>query len=280
MLSGISLARKNDLFLKFTRYFRRMKITVITPSFNQGHFIERTINSVLGQKFDGELEYLVIDGGSTDNTLEILQKYEGRIIWVSEKDEGLADAVNKGLQRSTGDIIGWLNSDDLYLPGTLEKVLGHFSTHPDCMWLYGKCRIIDPDDREIYRSVTTYKNLLLQKFNFGRLLTENYISQPAVFFRKKLADETGPLRKDLRFAMDYDLWLRFGKNYPAAVLPDYLSGFRRHPGSLSENFTQNQFAEQYAVAKTHGATRIQRGIHQFNVKKIVWGYKVLSLFSK
>jgi glycosyltransferase involved in cell wall biosynthesis len=257
-----------------------MKITVITPSFNQGHFIERTIKSILDQEFDGELEYLVIDGGSTDNTLEVLRKYEGRLRWVSEKDEGLADAVNKGLRMATGDIIGWLNSDDLYLPGALAIVAKHFSTHPECMWLYGKCRIINPDDREIYRSVTTYKNLLLRKFNYGRLLTENYISQPAVFFRKKLADETGPLRKDLRFVMDYDLWLRFGKKYPATVLPQYLSGFRRHPGSLSENYTQKQFEEQYAVAVSHGANRGQRGVHQFNVWKIVWGYKVLSLFSK
>jgi glycosyltransferase involved in cell wall biosynthesis len=253
-----------------------MKITIITPSYNQGHFIERTIRSVLDQEFSGELEYLVIDGGSTDGTLEVLHQYADRLRWVSEKDEGLADAVNKGLTMATGEIIGWLNSDDLYLPGTLKAVADHFEENPESMWLYGKCRIIDPDDREIYRSVTIYKNLLLHKFNFGRLLTENFISQPAVFFRKKLSEEVGPLRKDLRFAMDYDLWLRFGKKYPATVLPVYLSEFRRHPGSLSENYTQRQFQEQYAVAVSHGASGIQRGIHLFNNTKIVWGYKVFA----
>jgi glycosyltransferase involved in cell wall biosynthesis len=257
-----------------------MKFTVITPSYNQGHFIERTINSILGQVFDGEVEYLVIDGGSTDQTLEVLQSIGSRIKWVSEKDSGLADAVNKGLRMATGDVIGWLNSDDLYRPGTLQLVADYFSHHPECMWLYGKCRIIDENDREIYRGVTRYKNLLLNRFSLGRLMTENYISQPAVFFRKKLIEEMGYLRTDLRFAMDYDLWLRFGKRYPAAVILEYLSDFRRHPGSLSENYTGEQFAEQYAVAKANGATALQRSIHKFNVQKIIWGYRVLSAVSK
>jgi glycosyltransferase involved in cell wall biosynthesis len=256
-----------------------MKITVITPSFNQGHFIGRTINSILGQQFEGELEYLVIDGGSTDNTLEVLKNNPGRLRFVSEQDDGLAVAVNKGLALATGEVIGWLNSDDLYYPGTLQAVVEHFSKYPESMWLYGKCRIVDENDREIYRNVTRYKNLLLGRYSYGRLLTENYISQPAVFFRRKLIEEAGPLNKDLRFAMDYDLWLRFGKLSPAAVLPRYLSGFRRHRDSLSENYTGPQFQEQYQVARTHGANRRQLAIHKFNVNKIIWGYKVLSLFS-
>ena len=256
-----------------------MKISVITPSYNQGHFIERTINSILGQEFDGELEYLVVDGGSTDSTLSILEKHKGQLRFVSEKDEGLADAVNKGLSMASGEIIGWLNSDDLYYPGTLEAVSRFFSDHPECLWLYGKCRIIDEHDREIYKNVTRYKNLLLGRYSYGRLLTENYISQPAVFFRKKLIEEVGPLNTGLRFAMDYDLWLRFGEKYPAAVLNRYLSGFMRHSGSLSTNYTGPQFQEQFRVAKGHGANRRQRAIHKFNINKIIWGYKVLSLFS-
>jgi glycosyltransferase involved in cell wall biosynthesis len=257
-----------------------MKITVITPSYNQGQFIGRTIDSILSQEFDGELEYLVIDGGSTDNTLEILKGYGDRIRYVSEKDKGLADAVNKGLAKATGDIIGWLNSDDLYRPGTLAKVMGYFSANPECRWLYGKCRIIDPDDREIYKNVTRYKNLLLKKYSYSRLLTENYISQPAVFFRRSLIEEAGNLRTDLRFALDYDLWLRFGCRYPAAVIHSYLSDFRRHPQSLSETNTVRQFEEQFNVAREHGASRLQLVIHKFNVKKILLGYKALSLLPK
>jgi glycosyltransferase involved in cell wall biosynthesis len=257
-----------------------MKVTVITPSYNQGHFIVRTINSILSQVFEGELEYLVVDGGSNDNTVDILKEHNQELKYVSEKDEGLADAVNKGLRMATGDIIGWLNSDDLYYPGTIEKVVRYFTENPGCMWLYGKCRIIDENDTEIYRNVTRYKNIMLARYSYSRLLTENYISQPAVFFRKSLMDEVGELRKDLRFAMDYDLWLRFGKRFPASVLPQYLSGFRRHSASLSENYTLQQFQEQYDVAVSHGANSRQRAIHKFNVKKILWGYKVLSVFSR
>jgi glycosyltransferase involved in cell wall biosynthesis len=257
-----------------------MKLSVITPSYNQGHFIERTIRSILGQEFDGELEHILIDGGSTDDTLSTLKKYQDRIRWVSEQDNGLADAVNKGFDRATGEIIGWLNSDDLYRPGTLQRVMDYFSAHPDCMWLYGKCRIIDENDQEMYKGVTGYKNLLLGKYSYSRLMTENYISQPAVFFRKKLLDEAGKLRTDLRFAMDYDLWLRFGKLYPAHVIPEYISDFRRHKGSLSENYTGRQFAEQYAVARENGATPLQLAVHRFNVQKIIWGYRVLSVLNR
>jgi len=256
-----------------------MKISVITPSYNQGFFIERTINSILGQVFEGELEYLVIDGGSTDMTMEILKKNRDRLSFVSEKDDGLADAVNKGLEMATGEVIGWLNSDDLYRPGTIAQVLDYFEKNPECMWLYGKCRIINQEDREIYKNVTRYKNLLLKRYSFGRLLTENYISQPAVFFRRSLIDEAGKLNTELRYTMDYDLWLRFGRRTPAAVIPAYLSDFRRHPGSLSENYTGQQFEEQYAVAVAHGANKRQRALHRFNVKKILWGYRFLSMLS-
>lgn len=257
-----------------------MKVSVITPSFNQGHYIEATIRSILSQEFEGDLEYIVVDGGSTDGTVSVLRSFGDRIRWVSEPDNGLADAVNKGLGMATGEIIGWLNSDDLYLPGAIDRAVRHFDASPACRWLYGKCRIIGPDGREIYRNVTRYKNLLLRKFSVDRLLTENYISQPAVFFRRALIEEAGLLRTDLKFAMDYDLWLRFGRICEAGVIPHYLSEFRRHPGSLSETFTGKQFDEQYRVAKTHGASPLQLAIHRFNNVKIVLGYKALSLFSR
>ncbi len=257
-----------------------MKISIITPSLNQGKFIERTIKSVLSQQFDGELEYWVIDGGSSDETIDILRKYESRLNWISEKDHGLADAVNKGLQRCTGAIIGWLNSDDLYLPGALARVAGFFSRNPEYQWAYGKCLIIDENEREIYRSVTRYKNLSLNRYSYKRLLAENYISQPAVFFGRSLINSTGSLDTGLKYAMDYNLWLRFGERYPAGVIPEYLSAFRRHSGSLSENYTRNQFIEQYAVAKSKDPGRWILTLHRFNIYKIIWGYRVLNLISK
>ncbi len=118
------------------------KISIITPSWNQGPFIERTIRSVLEQGYPN-LEYIVMDGGSTDGTIDILRKYEGRLTWVSDKDKGQADAINKGITRSTGDIIAYLNSDDIYETGALRKAADHFSAHPDDRWLTGQCRIID-----------------------------------------------------------------------------------------------------------------------------------------
>ncbi len=255
-----------------------MKISVITPSFNQRDFIEQTIRSVLDQEMDHELEHLIIDGGSNDGTIEILNKYNQHIIWISEPDNGQADAVNKGFRLASGDIIGWLNSDDLYLPGALQKVADYFTEHPDCKWLYGKCKIIDQDGKEIWKWITGYKNLGLRSYSYKRLLAENYISQPAVFFRKELIDELGSLNTGLDYAMDYDLWLRFGQKYPAGVINEYLSAFRRHSKSKSETDFTSQFLEQYMVAKKRNPGKMILSLHKFNIYKIIVSYRVMNMF--
>ena len=125
-----------------------MKISVITPSYNQGHYIRQTINSVLNQRGDFEVEHLVVDGQSTDDTLAVLRSYGHAIRWLSEPDDGQADALNKGIALATGDVIGWLNSDDLYHPGCLDAVARVFAAEPRTQWLYGKVRIIDELGRE------------------------------------------------------------------------------------------------------------------------------------
>jgi glycosyltransferase involved in cell wall biosynthesis len=195
------------------------KISIITPSFNQGPFIERTIRSVLDQEYPN-FEYIVMDGGSMDGTIEILRKYEGRLKWISQKDEGQADAINKGIGVATGDVIAYLNSDDVYEPGTLKKVADQFSAHPETLWLTGHCRIIDEQDREIRRPITAYKNFLLRHYSHSLLLITNPISQPATFWRRQVIDELGVFNKNEHFVMDYDYWLRIGKRYPLAVLDD------------------------------------------------------------
>ena len=119
------------------------KISIITPSYNQGRFIRQTIDSVRQQQGSFELEHIVIDGASTDNTVAILQSYGGRILWVSEPDEGQTDALNRGIAMATGDIIGWLNSDDVFEAGCLDSVARVFAEEPETQWVYGKVRIID-----------------------------------------------------------------------------------------------------------------------------------------
>jgi glycosyltransferase involved in cell wall biosynthesis len=255
-----------------------MNITVITPSYNQGHFIGQTIESVISQQFNGILEYLVIDGGSADSTLEILHWHRDRLKWVSEPDRGLADAVNKGVALAEGEIIGWINSDDLYLPGALEAVSAYFAEHPECGWLFGKCRIIDSAGMERWRWITRYKNLGLKFYSRRKLLRENFISQPAVFFRKDLFDRAGGLDISLRYAMDYDLWLRFSALGDPGFIDRELSAFRRHGASKSETGTRDQFLEQYRVALNHSPACSDRLIHRFNIMKIIFAYRFLGLF--
>jgi glycosyltransferase involved in cell wall biosynthesis len=254
------------------------KISIITPSFNQVSFLKETVQSIHSQVVDLEIEHIIVDGGSTDGTVEYLQELGDQVIWWSGKDKGQADAVNKGIRMATGEIIGWLNSDDLYLPGALQAVADHFGKHPGCRWLYGRCRIIDKFGRERWKWITGYKNARLKKFAYDKLLRENFISQPAVFFRKDLFEEAGPLDLELHYAMDYDLWLRFGKISPAGVVSKDLSSFRRHGGSKSETGYRDQFFEQYAVANRYGPSFYNRAAHRFNIFKIITSYRIISLF--
>ena len=256
------------------------KISIITPSFNQAAFLKETINSILSQEVSLEKEHIIVDGGSTDGSLEYLQTLDDRIRWISEPDRGQADAVNKGVRMATGEIIGWLNSDDLYLPGALQAVADHFKDHPECRWAYGRCRIIDSSGKERWQWITRYKNARLKKFTIDKLLRENFISQPAVFFQKELFDEAGRLNLDLHYAMDYDLWLRFAKISPAGVIDRDLASFRRHGSSKSETGFRAQFFEQYAVARKYDPSLFNRAVHRFNIFKIITSYRLINLFSR
>lgn len=242
-----------------------MKISVVTPSFNQGSFIERTIRSVLDQAGDFELEYRVADGGSTDGTLEILKRYEGRLTWTAEKDGGQSDALNKGFARATGDVLCWLNSDDVFLPGALQRVARAFR-ETQCRWCFGQCRIIDENDLEIRRGVTWYKNRQLRRYDYRRLLVENFISQPATFFARELWAVAGPLDQALWYSMDYDLWLRFGRLAQPHFLATDLAAFRWHGASKSgARFRDGSWeALQTAcghAAATEGAAMLRHVVH-------------------
>src|ERR1700677_676941 len=189
-----------------------MRFNILTPSFNQASFLRPAIDSVLEQQGNFELSLIVIDGGSTDGTVDLLQSTtDPRLQWTSRPDAGQADALNQGLARADGDVIGWLNSDDLYAPGALALVAKAFTENPAAGWLAGQCDIIDAGDQPIRPGVTRYKNRSLARYSYRRLLRENFLSQPAVFWRRESVQRVGPLDASLHHAMDYDLWLRLGQ---------------------------------------------------------------------
>ncbi len=258
------------------------KISIIMPSFNHERFIARAIGSVLSQQGDFQLELIVVDGGSTDSTAEILKGYGDAIRWVSEPDDGQADALNKGLAMAGGDIIGWLNSDDVYEAGALSAVVDVFDAEGDTQWLYGKVRVIDSEDREIRRWITDYKNCRMRRFSQGRLLEENWISQMGVFWRRGAGEQVGEFRKDLHYCMDYNYWLRLGRRWEGRFVDRYLAAFRWYTTSKSGAGFTEQFCEQLAVAKDSAAGEYRWRIfkHRINIIKIVLAYSVMRAFRK
>ncbi len=257
-----------------------MKLTVVTPSLNQGDFIERTLQSVLDQRGDFELEYLVVDGGSTDKTLSILHRYRDRLSYVSGPDAGQSDAINKGFARATGDVVAWLNSDDVYLPGALDTV-ARTLRESGARWCFGQCRVIDEQDREIRRAIAWYKNRLSRRYSLRRLLTKDFIPQPATFFRRDLLLEAGPLDPALSYAMDYDLWLRFGRVCAPAFIPRDLAGFRWHGASKSSEGYSRAAWEAFAAARRHAPSEwLALAEHCLHVLSLIAGYRLMDFWGR
>lgn len=256
-----------------------MKISIVTPSFNGLRFLDAAAQSILSQTGDFELEWIVVDGGSTDGTVDYLRGLaDPRVRWISEPDRGQSDAINKGLALATGDVVAWLNTDDVYTPGALGAVTNAFASSPDARWLIGRYEVIDEADRIIRSSVVRYKERSLRRYTYRALLRENFIPQPAVFWRRDAGTQAGPLDESLHWTMDYDLWLRLGKLADPLILDRVLARFRLHPASKTGKVDRRQFDEQYAVACRYvGADRASRLVHRFNVEKIVWAYRVMRL---
>ncbi|HKC23704.1 MAG TPA: glycosyltransferase family 2 protein [Thermoanaerobaculia bacterium] len=199
-------------------------ISLVTPSLDQARYIRATIDSVLGQGYAG-LDYFIQDGGSTDGTLEILAEYAGRVPYVSEPDRGQADAINRGLARASGEVLGYLNSDDLLLPGALAAVGDTFASDPDLVFVYGRAIYIDAEGRRLGPYLT-------RPYDAGALASFCFVAQPAAFFRRRVWEEIGPFDASLHHTMDYDFWLRLASRYPperVRYIDRELAAARLHP---------------------------------------------------
>lgn len=211
------------------------KISIITPSFNQSRFLEESILSVLNQNYSN-LEYLLIDGFSTDRSIEIIKKYQEKIkFWVSEKDNGQSQAINKGFKKATGEIIAWLNSDDILLPNTLHAVEDFFLKNPTVDLVYGDVINFDEYGIETYYHV--------KEFELCDFISRNSIHQPSVFFKKKLLDKVGLLDETLNYCMDYDLWMRIFLNYNTFKVNIPLAKFRIHTRSKTSSNPKGLYKE-------------------------------------
>jgi glycosyltransferase involved in cell wall biosynthesis len=254
-----------------------MKISIVTPSYNQGAYIRRTIDSVLAQHGDFELDYRVIDGGSTDETIDILKSYGDRVAWVSEPDNGQVDAINKGLAQVTGDIVGWLNSDDLLQPGALARVAETFTAHPEAIWVHGRCQIIDEHDHEVRKWVSAYKHFRSRRHTFENLLTENYISQMTAFWRREVHDEIGYLDGNVRLAFDYDFFLRLAQLGDPIFIDEEIACFRWYASSKSGGGFVDQMRETNELARRYRSnpwTRVRARLKKIGIINV---YRALAL---
>jgi glycosyltransferase involved in cell wall biosynthesis len=225
-------------------------VSILTPCLNAASTLNRALESVSLQQHPN-LEHIVVDGGSTDGTAELLEQHS-HIRWISEPDQGLSDAMNKGLAMATGDIIGWLNADDRYLPGALEAVTQAASANPEAEWFTGRCPIVNSDGNEIRRPVTAYKNALLRAYSFPLYLTQNFISCPATFVRREAYGKVGPFRIDYHYSMDYDLFLRLARRGDPVILNQDLATFTMTADTKSMIGFEEQFREHHQQASEHG----------------------------
>jgi glycosyltransferase involved in cell wall biosynthesis len=202
-------------------------VSIVTPSFNQAQFLEQTIRSVLEQDYPN-FEYLIVDGGSTDGSPEIIRRYADRLSWwVSEPDQGQTDAINKGFSHARGDILAWLNSDDAYLPGAIRQAVDYLQSHPQAGMVYGDANLIDTDGKIIGKFPARQTDYRRLKRGYV------HIPQQSAFFRRSLWDQVGPLDPAFFFAMDYDLWVRLARISELHYYPTLWASFRLHGSGKS-----------------------------------------------
>lgn len=239
-------------------------VTIVSPSLNQGQYIEEAIRSVLAQDYP-RIEYIVVDGGSTDGTIQTLERYGDGLRWISEPDAGQAAAVNKGLAMGSGEILAWLNCDDYYEADTVPRAVRQFLDRPDLMLVYGDAWFVDARGRELgpCRQV--------EPFDLDRLVHYgDIIAQPAAFFRREAFQAVSGLDETLHWAMDYDLWIKIGRRFPVLYVPERLACYRLTGENRTTRGGQARFEEIATVGRRHGAGGMPAA---FRIERLVSGVR-------
>lgn len=243
------------------------KISIVIPSYNKAGFIEETLKSIVSQNYP-KFELIIKDGGSTDGTVNIIKKYAKKypdiIFWESKKDKGQVDAINNGLNKATGEVVAYINADDIYEKGTLRAVGDYFAKNPKTLWLAGKGRVIDSEGKEISGWVTTYKNFLLTLNSYYLLLITNYLIQPSVFLSRKAIKKFGPFKGTKNFVLEYDLWLKLGRVEMPAILPLSLASFRLFKENISSTQYRDVLEKDYLMVKKYTRNPILLLLHKFH----------------
>jgi len=248
-------------------------VSIITPSFNQADYLEATIKSVLEQSYP-HIEYIIIDGGSTDGSVDVIKKYEGRIAsWVSEQDKGQTDAINKGFAKAKGDILAWINSDDTYSnPNAVADAVNFLIANPEVAMVYADCNFIDEQGKVIGKFASRQTDYA--KLRRGYV----HISQQTMFFRAKYWKELGPLDPSFYFAMDYDLWVRIAKHAPIQYLPGRTwANFRLHTSSKTNVNDERGWQEMLRVHYRDGGSFFSPIVAKYYLRKIIgplWKWRI------
>lgn len=251
------------------------KISIVIPSYNKADYIEETLKSIISQDYPN-LEVIIQDGGSDDGTLEIIKKYAKKcpaiIEWESKKDKGQTDAINKGLKKATGDILTYINADDIYEKGALRIVGEYFARKPKTLWLAGKGKIVDENGEEMAKAVIWYKNFLLFINKFKLLLVTNYLIQPSVFLSRQTYQNYGPFVGE-RYVMEYDLWLKIARVNMPERLNIYLSRFRLTTGGFSMVAFRQILNKDYRIAAKYSSSPLTLLMHKINnIGRILMAY--------
>lgn len=228
-------------------------VTIVTPSYNQGRFIRATIESVLSQDYP-HVEYIIMDGGSTDETAAVVEPYRDRLTWISEKDRGQSHAINKGFRMAKGEIVAWLNSDDTIAPGAITHAVEAFERQPGAGAVYGEGYLMDEDGRVKNRFPAT------EPFNLWKLVyLSDYILQQTVYFRRSVFDEIGFIDEELRWGMDWDILIRIGKRYMLEYIPQYMGSLREYRDAKTATGGSQRFFELARILRRHGSRRYPPG---------------------